>query len=104
MLHKNNQNNYETSSVQPMKIPIFPGEYHQNGGFSMAKLVSRRVIIYLNHLSALVGFSDTFTSDEIHTLEHPKANTWKLKVMKEKGINDSPSPCSSYDLLGSIRS
>jgi len=30
-------------------------------------------------------------NDEIHTLEHPKANTWKLKVMKEKGINDSPS-------------
>ena len=23
-----------------MKIPIFPGKYHQNGGFSMAMLVS----------------------------------------------------------------
>ena len=22
-----------------MKIPIFPGKYHQNGGFSMAMLV-----------------------------------------------------------------
>ena len=25
-----------------MKIPIFPGKYHQNGGFSMAMLVSGR--------------------------------------------------------------
>ena len=25
-----------------MKIPIFPGKYHQNGGFSMAMLVYRR--------------------------------------------------------------
>ncbi len=27
-----------------MKTPIFPGKYHQNGGFSMAMLVYRRVI------------------------------------------------------------
>ena len=27
-----------------MKIPIFPGKYHQNGGFSMAMLVYRRVL------------------------------------------------------------
>ena len=27
----------------PMKITIFPGKYHQNGGFSMAMLVSWRV-------------------------------------------------------------
>ena len=26
-----------------MKIPIFPGKYHQNGGFSMAMLVYRSV-------------------------------------------------------------
>ncbi len=26
-----------------MKIPIFPGKYHQHGGFSMAMLVYRRV-------------------------------------------------------------
>ena len=24
----------ETNSEIPMKIPIFPGKYHQNGGFS----------------------------------------------------------------------
>ena len=29
----------ETNS-SPMTIPIFPGKYHQNGGFSMAMLVS----------------------------------------------------------------
>ena len=28
-----------------MKIPIFPGKYHQNGGFSMAMLVYRSVLI-----------------------------------------------------------
>ena len=28
----------------PMKIPIFPDKYHQNGGFSMAMLVYRSVI------------------------------------------------------------
>ena len=27
-----------------MKIPIFPGKYHQNGGFSMAMLVYRSVL------------------------------------------------------------
>ena len=27
-----------------MKIPMYPGKYHQNGGFSMAMLVYRRVI------------------------------------------------------------
>ena len=29
----------ETNS-SPMKIPMFPGKYHQNGGFSMAMLVA----------------------------------------------------------------
>ena len=32
----------ETNS-SPMKIPTFPCKYHQNGGFSMAMLVYRRV-------------------------------------------------------------
>ena len=32
----------ETNS-SPMKIPIFPGKYRENGGFSMAMLVYRRV-------------------------------------------------------------
>ena len=30
-----------------MKIPIFPGKYHQNGEFSMAMLVYRRVTFFL---------------------------------------------------------
>ena len=30
-----------------MKIPIFTGKYHQNGGFSMAMLVSGRVLFLL---------------------------------------------------------
>ena len=28
-----------------MKIPIFPGKYHQHGEFSMAMLVYRRVMV-----------------------------------------------------------
>ena len=33
-----------------MKIPIFPGKYHQNGEFSMAMLVYRRVRpVFLGH-------------------------------------------------------
>ena len=35
----------ETNS-SPMKIPLFPGKYHQNGGFSVAMLVSGRVNIF----------------------------------------------------------
>ena len=31
----------------PMKIPIFPGKYHQNGGFSMAMLVYRGVYPFI---------------------------------------------------------
>ena len=34
----------------PMKITIFPGKYHQNGGFSMAMLVYRRVFLCMFHL------------------------------------------------------
>ena len=34
-----------------MKIPIFPGKYYQNGGFSMAMLVSGRVLILLRVVS-----------------------------------------------------
>ena len=33
-----------------MKITIFPGKYHQNGGFSMAMLVYREGIIFPNGL------------------------------------------------------
>ena len=32
----------ETNEL-PMKITMFPGKYHQHGGFSMAMLVSGRV-------------------------------------------------------------
>ena len=34
-----------------MKIHIFPGKYHQNGGFSMAMLVYRRVTVFFSHRS-----------------------------------------------------
>ena len=37
-----------------MKIPIFPGKYHQNGGFSMAMLVYRRVRGYEAHHCPLI--------------------------------------------------
>ena len=42
---------HETNCL-PMKIPIFPGKYHQHGGFSMAMLVYRSV-----YQNCLVFFS-----------------------------------------------
>ena len=43
-------------TARPWKIPIFPGKYHQNGGFSMAMLVYRSV----SKLVQLLDFSETF--------------------------------------------
>ncbi len=40
-----------------MKIPIFPGKYHQNGGFSWAMLVYRRVI-FDNYFEAKITYSN----------------------------------------------
>ena len=43
-----------------MKIPIFPGKYHQNGGFSMAMLVYRRVTRWeLTDPSYLITYLNT---------------------------------------------
>ena len=39
-----------------MKITIFPGKYHQNGGFSMAMLVSGRVQLLLHLLPRPFGW------------------------------------------------
>ncbi len=42
-----------------MKIPMFPGKYHQNGGFSMAMLVSEREESLLTNqyfMESRVGF------------------------------------------------
>ena len=36
--------------IYTMKIPILPGKYHQNGGFSMAMLVYRSVDCIFTHL------------------------------------------------------
>ncbi len=50
-----------------MKIPIFPGKYHQNGGFSMAMLVSGRVGKYqLEYTWGCTPFQD--------------AGSWQMKV------------------------
>ena len=39
-----------------MKIPIFPGKYHKNGGFSMAMLVYGSVVmIVINTLPPIMG-------------------------------------------------
>ena len=60
-----------------MKIPIFPGKYHQNGGFSMAMLVYRKVT-KLRHvwLNASLGVGWTMpvftTMTSSLQVEHPK--------------------------------
>ncbi len=38
-----------------MKIPIFPGKYHQNGGFSMSMLVSGRVFVCFSSASHFIA-------------------------------------------------
>ena len=43
LLMKKNLATLPETNSSPMKIPIFPGKYHQNGGFSWAMLVYRRV-------------------------------------------------------------
>ena len=47
-LHDNQSSNQlyipSLKLTYPMKIPIFPGKYHQNDGFSWAMLVSGRVV------------------------------------------------------------
>ena len=52
-----------------MKIPIFPGKYHQNGGFSMAMLVYRRVAIYTIHGS----YGNVYVDNLLHqgSTHHP---------------------------------
>ena len=50
----------ETNEL-PMKIPMFPCKYHQNGGFSMAMLVLGRVTISWFLQSSSNNMSFTFT-------------------------------------------
>ena len=38
-----------------MKIPIFPGKYHQNGGFLWAMLVSGRVSLSCDFVVPIKG-------------------------------------------------
>ncbi len=47
-----------------MKIPIFPGKYHQNGGFSMTMLVSGRVTNTVSERSDLID-TDALKSEEL---------------------------------------
>ena len=42
---KTNLGTLPETNISPMKIPIFPCKYHQNGGFSMAMLVLGRVVV-----------------------------------------------------------
>ena len=55
-----------------MKIPIFPGKYHQNGGFSMAMLVYRRVEAKFN-----------YTLD----IQTPRLGIWTPKICRKKTPN-----------------
>ena len=50
----------ETNS-SPMNIPIFPRKYHQNGGFSMAMLVSGRVTYGIYMYLSLITLTSWIT-------------------------------------------
>ena len=48
-------NSYPPETNIAHENPIFPGKYHQNGGFSMAMLVYRRVLLPASSSRDLVG-------------------------------------------------
>ena len=52
----------ETNS-SPMKAPLFPGKYHQKGGFSMAMLVLGRVAMFFSNQMSLGLCIYTFKTD-----------------------------------------
>ena len=70
----------ETNEL-PMKIPIFPGKYHQNGGFSMAMLVSGRVMGK--------EMEDLWTFQNVATIEgnHPLCSHKKVTVQSHEDLD-----------------
>ena len=72
-----------------MKIPIFPGKYHQNGGFSRAMLVYRRVDIL-----------DPFGGDDVTDIETTHFHhhrfmsgpVWRFFFLNETHRFGSPVP------------
>ena len=68
----------ETNSL-PMKIPIFPGKYPQNGGFSWAMLVSGRV------LHGIAYHMTTFP-EMLHSIHsHRWRENWR--IIEDAGIS-----------------
>ena len=51
--------------------PIFPGKYHQNGGFSMAMLVYRRVRPYFSWGGVALGGIPLDSHDNLHLGGNP---------------------------------
>ena len=82
-----------------MKIPIFPGKYHQNGEFSMAMLVYRRVSkMMVSNLNLLFQGS---------TLPPIIMVQWKMAVsptLVSFHFRVSTEPMDSWEILGMFRS
>ena len=75
-----------------MKIPIFPGKYHQHGGFSMAMLVYWRVSRYLFSPPRLQRYLPHF-SEMIQLLPHFSGEIMRgvLKSFQKTPTGDLPS-------------
>ena len=72
----------ETNS-SPMKTPIVPCKYHQNGGFSMAMLVLGRVVTFQN------GSHFTLTHDYGRKCRMLEPN-FSAKVLKKRSPGPAP--------------
>ena len=80
-----------------MKIPIFPGKYHQNGGFSMAMLVYRRV---------RPSESPNFATDDLLAYQcqpstvNPLLISWTLfcAMVKSRYVGDGKPPTFNRSL------
>ena len=67
-----------------MKIPIFPGKYHQNGGFSMAMLVYRSV----THTPSPT--SEDPKKESLHASPGPaRSDAWSEGSQVDEGTRDS---------------
>ena len=67
-----------------MKIPIFPGKYHQNGGFSMTMLVSGSA--RLPKIRNTQSFGSKIGSQREHIFEVTTSPWWFAKFEESMGI------------------
>ena len=82
-----------------MKITIFPGKYHQNGGFSMAMLVSGRVFEFFYYFQWTNFWPDSYSKHLIP----PRWPSWNLEVGQgEKSLKEKVTVFGICSHLSSV--